>query len=260
MLKKYQKILKYPRLTNDYPFKPIDNTDYVGAPAIDAAKCQKCHICAQNCPSRAISIDEQNYPNIHIDQCIYCSLCEEICPNEAIFMTNSFTDSVCSREQLLRKPMIVSDIPEIDNEKLANELKNKIQKTLRRSLQIREIDAGSCNGCDYEANALMNPLNDLERLGITFVASPRHADMLLVTGPVTRNMHRALLQAYEATPDPKIVVAVGACALSGGIFRESYAVNYGVDSVIPVDMYIPGCPPRPPAIIYGILKAIDRIK
>ena len=260
MLKKYEKVLKYRRLTNDYPFKPIDNTGYFGAPAILADKCRKCHICAQNCPCKAITIDSDGYPNVHIDKCIYCSFCADLCPTQAIFMTDSFTDSTGNKANLLRKPMVIDQIPTADADALAEELKKKIQKTLRRSLQIREIDAGSCNGCDYEANALMNPLNDLERLGITFVASPRHADMLLVTGPVTRNMHRALLQAYEATPDPKIVVACGACALSGGIFRDSYATNNGVDSVIPVDMYIPGCPPRPPAIIYGILKAIDRIK
>jgi len=260
MLKKYQKVLKYPHLNNDYPFKAIDNSMYIGAPAIKGANCQKCLLCAANCPTNAISIDEQGYPNIHIDRCIYCSACADICPNDAMFMTNSFTDSQSDKSKFLRKPLIIDNVPEEKSEELATELKNKIQKTLRRSLQIREIDAGSCNGCDYEANALMNPLNDLERLGITFVASPRHADMLLVTGPVTRNMHRALLQAYEATPDPKIVVAAGACALSGGIFRGSYACNDGVDTVIPVDMYIPGCPPRPPALIYGILKAIERLK
>ena len=260
MLKKYEKLMKYRRLTNDYPKKPVDNTGYVGAPAIKGDMCQKCHFCAQNCPSQAITIDEAGYPNIHIDQCIYCSLCAEICPTHAMYMTESFTDCACTKAELLRKPIIIDKVPAQSSTELAEELKKKIQKTLHRSLQIREIDTGSCNGCDYEANAIMNPLNDLERLGITFVASPRHADMLLVTGPVTRNMERALLQAYEATPDPKIVVALGTCALSGGMFRFGYAAGSGVDTVIPVDMYIPGCPPRPPAIIYGILKAVDRIK
>lgn len=260
MLKKLEKIIKYPRVNNYFPDILVDNTGYVGAPAIKGQLCQKCHTCAQNCPSRAITIDENNYPNVHIDQCIYCSLCQDLCPTGAIYMTESYTDATSNKETLLRKPMIITDAPTENVDELSKELKAKIQKTLRRSLQIREIDAGSCNGCDYEANAIMNPLNDADRLGISFVASPRHADMLLITGPVTRNMHRALLQAYHATPDPKIVVAMGACACSGGIFRDSYATTSGVDTIIPVDMYIPGCPPRPPAVMYGILKAIDKIK
>ena len=132
-------------------------------------------------------------------------------------------------------------------------------KTLGRSLAIREVDAGSCNGCEVEITALNNPVYDLERLGIHFVASPRHADMLLVTGPVTRNMELALLKTYRATPEPKVVVAVGACGISGGIFGRTYATVGGVDRVVPVDVFIPGCPPRPQALIHGILLAVGRI-
>ena len=131
---------------------------------------------------------------------------------------------------------------------------------LGRSLAIREVDAGSCNGCEIEITALNNPVYDLERLGIHFVASPRHADMLLVTGPVTRNMELALLKTWRATPDPKVVVAVGACGISGGIFGRNYATLGGVDQVIPVDVYIPGCPPRPHALLYGILLAVGRME
>ena len=134
-----------------------------------------------------------------------------------------------------------------------------IKKTFGRSLQIREVDSGSCNACDSEINALNNPFNDIERLGIKFVASPRHADMLLVTGAATRNMQLALAKTYNAAPDPKLVVAVGACACSGGIFRDTYATSNGIDSIVPVDVYIPGCPPRPQAILYGILNAFDRV-
>src|SRR6266550_2815494 len=133
-----------------------------------------------------------------------------------------------------------------------------IREVLGRSLAIREVDAGSCNGCELEIIALNNPLYDIERLGIHFVASPRHADMLLVTGPVTRNMELALRKTYDATPDPKVVVAVGACGISGGIFGTNYATRGGVDQVIPVDVYVPGCPPRPEAILYGILLAVGR--
>ena len=122
------------------------------------------------------------------------------------------------------------------------------------------MDAGSCNGCELEIVALNNPVHDIERFGIHFVASPRHADMLLVTGPVTRNMELALRKTYDATPDPKLVVAVGACGISGGIFGTNYATRGGVDQVIPVDVYIPGCPPRPEALLYGILLAVGRLR
>jgi NADH-quinone oxidoreductase B subunit len=143
-------------------------------------------------------------------------------------------------------------------EKLGEELKERIRKNFGRSLSIREVDAGSCNGCEVEVNALTNAIHDIERFGLHIVASPRHADMLLVTGPVTRGMLPALLQTYKATPAPKMVVAMGSCAISGGIFRGSYAVLDGVDKILPVDVYIPGCPPRPQAIIQGILMALDR--
>ncbi len=129
----------------------------------------------------------------------------------------------------------------------------------RRSLHIREVDAGSCNACELEINALNNPIYDIERFGIHFVASPRHADLLLVTGPVTRNMEMALKKTYDATPEPKIVIAIGDCARDGGIFKGSYAVVGGVDKVIPVDALIKGCPPRPQELLYGIVSLLGRI-
>jgi Ni,Fe-hydrogenase III small subunit len=147
-----------------------------------------------------------------------------------------------------------------DIESVGREAKKKIQKVLGRSLSIREVDAGSCNGCELEIIALNNPIYDIERFGIHFVASPRHADMLLVTGPVTRNMELALLKTYRAMPEPRLVVAVGACGISGGIFGKNYASLGGVDQVIPVDVYIPGCPPRPQALLHGILLAIGRLE
>jgi NADH-quinone oxidoreductase B subunit len=143
-------------------------------------------------------------------------------------------------------------------ERLGEELKAKVREVLGQSLSIREVDAGSCNGCEVEVNSLTNAVHDIERFGLHIVASPRHADMLLVTGPVTRNMLPALVQTYKATPAPKMVVALGTCAISGGIFRGSYATLDGVDQVLPVDVYIPGCPPRPQAIIQGIMVAVDR--
>lgn len=143
---------------------------------------------------------------------------------------------------------------------MGQRLHSKIRNIFGRSLSIREVDAGSCNGCEVEVNALSNPIYDMERFGLHIVASPRHADMLLVTGPVSRNMELALLKTYNATPGPKLVAAMGSCACNGGIFGETYASGGGVDRFLPVDVYIPGCPPRPQAVIFGIMVAIERFE
>ena len=143
-------------------------------------------------------------------------------------------------------------------DKMGMQLEEKIKKMFGRSLHIREVDAGSCNGCELEITNLSNPVYDAERFGIHFVASPRHADMLLVTGPVTRQMELALVKTYGAIPSPKFVVACGSCAINGGMFRGSYAVVGGVDQSIPVDVYVPGCPPRPEAILHGIFLALNK--
>ena len=140
---------------------------------------------------------------------------------------------------------------------LATALQRSTRRRLGRSLSIREIDAGSCNGCELEIHALSNAYYDVERFGIRFVASPRHADVLMVTGPVTKNMREALERTYNATPDPKWVVAVGDCARDGGIFSESYAVVGGVAAVVPVDLHIRGCPPRPEQLLKGLLALLD---
>jgi Ni,Fe-hydrogenase III small subunit len=141
---------------------------------------------------------------------------------------------------------------------LARGVNQAARARLGRSLSIRQVDAGSCNGCELEIHALNNAFYDLERFGLRFVASPRHADVLMVTGPVTKNMREALLRTYVATPDPKWVVAVGACALDGGIFAGSYAVAGGVGDVIPVDLHIPGCPPSPLELLKGLTALLAR--
>jgi len=140
---------------------------------------------------------------------------------------------------------------------LVRRLDGAAKARLGRSLAIRQVDAGSCNGCELEIHALNNPLYDLERFGLSFVASPRHADVLLVTGPVSRAMAEALRQTWEATPDPKWVVAMGVCAIDGGLFQGSHAVLGGVDRVIPVDLLIQGCPPRPVDILAGLLALVE---
>lgn len=145
-----------------------------------------------------------------------------------------------------------------ENQAEASRIQAELLSILGDALAIREVDAGSCNGCEMEINALGNPYYNIGGLGIRFVASPRHADLLLVTGPVSRNMEMALKRTYEATPEPKLVVAVGDCACNGGIFGESYATCGRVDKVIPVDVMVPGCPPEPVDILRGILQAVRR--
>ena len=161
-------------------------------------------------------------------------------------------------EGLMRRPL--TELPPAADEaalaQLAADVDRAARRRLGRSLSIREVDAGSCNGCELEIHALNNAFYDLERFGLRFVASPRHADVLLVTGPVTRNMREALARTYNATPDPKWVVAVGDCALDGGVFAGSYAVVGGVSAVVPVDLHIPGCPPRPVQLLKGLLSLL----
>jgi len=145
------------------------------------------------------------------------------------------------------------------DEAVAGRLTQAINRRLGRSLHIRHLDAGSCNGCDWEIAALLNPYHDVQRLGIDFVASPRHADLLLVTGVMTRNLEEAAIRTFEAMPEPRLVVAVGACAISGGVFAGSYAHRSGIGSTLPVDVFVPGCPPRPEALIEGLLVAVGRM-
>ncbi|MBS1171240.1 MAG: ubiquinone oxidoreductase 20 kDa subunit [Proteobacteria bacterium] len=161
-------------------------------------------------------------------------------------------------KQIVRTGIVTEEAPEADEalRVTGRKLSDSMLRTIGRALVIRHVDAGSCNGCELEIHALNNPYYNLEALGIKFSASPRHADMLLVTGPVAKNMEIALKRAYDATPDPKLVVAVGDCGCNGGIFGESYASCGRVSNVIPVDVAVPGCPPTPLALMQGILEAI----
>jgi Ni,Fe-hydrogenase III small subunit len=160
---------------------------------------------------------------------------------------------------LLNRP-VTEAAPSADDAEIAElaaQLDGTARRKLGRSLAIREVDAGSCNGCELEIHALNNAFYDIERFGLKFVASPRHADVLLVTGPVSKNMREGLLRTYNATPDPKWVVAVGDCAANGGIFAGSYAVEGGVRNVVPVDLHIPGCPPTPTALLKGLIALVE---
>lgn len=263
MLKTLKKLAQYPRLTQDYPAVRPDCSRFSALPEVGLQGCTLCGACAARCPARAIVLDRAaGAVGINYDECIFCALCADVCPNGAAAMTDRFELAAADRGALRAAPLVpAAEAPPAEPVgDIEERVRARIRKTFGRSLQIREVDAGSCNGCDYEVNALNNPMNDIERLGIHFVASPRHADMLLVTGTATRNMERALIKTWKATPDPKLVVAVGACACSGGLFRGSYAARDGIDRLLPVDVYIPGCPPRPQALLYGILKALDRVK
>jgi len=163
-------------------------------------------------------------------------------------------------ESIIRSPL--TEAPPMADEAtlrdLAASLDHAARRRLGRSLSIRQVDAGSCNGCELEIHALNNAFYDLERFGLRFVASPRHADVLMVTGPVTKNMREALERTYRATPDPKWVIAIGDCAGDGGVFAGSYAVTGGVSNVVPVDLHIGGCPPSPTAILKGLIALISR--
>ncbi|WP_101476627.1 NADH-quinone oxidoreductase subunit B family protein [Candidatus Nitrosotalea bavarica] len=213
-----------------------------------------------SCPTRALSATKDNKrTTIAVDhgKCIMCGYCSQASPE---FIT---IQSKPASPTKIKKQLSEYSNSQIQSEKsfeeIGNVLREKIKKMFGRSLAIREVDAGSCNGCEIEITALNNPIYDIERFGIHFVASPRHADVLLVTGPASKNMEIALLRTYEATPSPKIVIAVGACACSGGIFGDTYATTGGIDKAIPVDVYIPGCPPRPEVLIQGLLLAVDRM-
>jgi Ni,Fe-hydrogenase III small subunit len=163
--------------------------------------------------------------------------------------------------KILRTGLVTEPLGSDDSDavQIARQVEASVQRLFGRALGIREVDAGSCNGCELEISGLTSPVYDCERFGLHFVASPRHADLLLVTGPVTRNMEVPLRKTYEATPDPKLVVAVGDCARTCGVFRGSYAVAGSVDEIVPVDAFVAGCPPEPVDILRGILVALGRL-
>ncbi len=210
------------------------------------------------CPTKALLPFKENYSDLLLDygKCIMCGYCAEITP-KLIKINSKPASPVNTRASMIER--LGPQIPSLASyEQTGNELRGKIQELFGRSLAIREVDAGSCNGCEVEITALNNPIYDIERFGIHFVSSPRHADLLLVTGPASKNMEVALKRTYDAMPGPKIVIAVGACACSGGIFGDTYSTTGGIGNVIPVDVYIPGCPPRPQTLLCGILLAIGR--
>jgi len=269
MFKILQKTIQTGIVTTRYPAGPAEVSEHFrGKPEVDFARWTDARPAAEVCPTQAIQVtDSEHRRTVRVDygRCIFCGLCAETSPEGAIRITNEFELAVRNRRALVLTAEYALDANGAHREllgaqDLGGKLEQRIHEVLGRSLAIREVDAGSCNGCEVEITALNNPIYDIERFGIHFVASPRHADMLLVTGPVTRNMEVPLRKTYQATPEPRIVVAVGACGISGGIFGKNYATVGGVDDVLPVDVYIPGCPPRPQALLHGILLALGRLE
>lgn len=214
------------------------------------------------CPTGAISGGPADGRHaIDLARCIACGRCAEGEGGAAIEMRPELELAARSRASLVAEVQRGKDgtVVALPPPPPAAEVAERIRRTLGRSLQLRHLDAGSCNACDWELTALLNPVYDVRRLGVDVVASPRHADGVLVTGPVTRNLEVAVRRTWEAVPEPRVVIAVGACASSGGIVGRGYASAGGVGEVLPVDVLVPGCPPRPEAIIYGILLAVGRL-
>lgn len=219
-----------------------------GLPTIADKECPTgCNKCAEVCPTNAISL---NPLQIDLGLCVFCPLCEEACPEKIIHFTNDYHTVVDSREKLIVTKQVKSISPEIASQ--------KIRKYFDKSLKLREISAGGCNGCELELNALSNVNFDLGRYGIEFVASPRHADGIVITGPLTQNMTNAIKLCYEAVPNPKIIILFGACAISGGIFQNSDSIQRNFLEENEIDLYIPGCPPHPLTFINGLLDWLDR--
>jgi Ni,Fe-hydrogenase III small subunit/ferredoxin len=209
-----------------------------------------CKVCADSCPTKAITMRAASAGgrlDVDYGRCVVCQLCTEACPTGAMATSSDWAFGVRARDDLIWK-----------QDGTAAPAPGTETRAFRRSLHVRHVDAGSCNGCESELQALNNPFYNLHRLGIFFSASPRFADLLLVTGPVTQAMLGPLRATYEAMAEPRWVVAVGTCAVSGGIAEGGYACGHGLDGVLPVDVYLPGCPPNPAAIIQALLMFLER--
>ncbi|MBF0547483.1 MAG: NADH-quinone oxidoreductase subunit NuoB [Candidatus Riflebacteria bacterium] len=232
-----------------YPDQPPVLPDrFRGKPSIQGDLCRDdCKACLAICPTEAITL--QKKPTIDLGKCLFCNACAEICPNNALKFTTDHRLATRNRNDLFLKSHEI---------KLAEKLNAEMMLLFGRSLKFRQVSAGGCNGCEVDVNVLTTVVFDLSRFGIKIVASPRHADGLIITGTITQNMKLATMKTYEAVPAPKLVIAVGACAISGGPFSDHPEVNNGIPDILPVDLYIPGCPPHPITILDGLLRLLGK--
>ncbi len=254
MLKMIYARMQQGHRTTKYPDGPAPQVAdrFRGAPTIDVARCRDgCRACVEACPTGAVTLGGK--VRIDLGRCLFCTDCADACPEHAIVYKNDYRLAVGVRSDL-----IVEQDTQILS--LAAAMNAKLLKLFGRSLKLRQVSAGGCNACEADINVLGTVGWDLGRFGIQLVASPRHADGLLVTGPVTRNMELALKKTYDAVAEPKIVIAVGACAISGGPYLDHDQVRNGAEAVVPIDLYIPGCPPHPLTILDGMLRLLGRIE
>ena len=243
MLKVINTRLDQGHRTSAYPRRPVQlDSSFRGLPEIDS-NCDPAIIrqCADLCPQEAIDPEAKT---IDLGRCTFCGACAQVADGAFVRFTTRFEMGAATRNDLIT----VGSLPD-----LANHAKTHFKKLFGRSLQLRQVSAGGCNACEADTNVLNTPFFDLSRFGIDFVASPRHADGIHVTGPITRNMRTALLDTYAAIPAPKVVIASGCCAISGGPFHGSPEIVGDLNTLIPVDLYIPGCPPHPLTTLHALL-------
>lgn len=254
MLKTIVERLRQKHRTTSYPDGPAPAVSprFRGRPVVAPERCATagCAACAEACPTGALGL-EAGRPALDLGRCLFCGDCAAACPSGAVTFTTDHRLAVRAREDLVVRGDALS---------LAAALEGRARSLFGRSLKLREVSAGGCNACEADANVLTTIGWDLGRFGIQFVASPRHADGVLVTGPVPENMRAALLDTYAAVPAPRLVIVVGACAISGGPFAGHPEVHDGAARLLPVDLFVPGCPPHPLTLLDGLLRLLGRLE